>query len=464
MQFSCDAHSQTALADLAQGRDSLSRHSAALADAAVLLSRVPLGPVEPAGLTILSAPPPALGMLDAPGAALPDLVEVSWATFIRAGLLEHLCTLTIGEEYFLRYGPDSSSVGVRMLASLTRIVAAIGSPDGGARIPVSVSFEPDLTGRRSVRARALIPASAQPGDVVVGALVSYAGVPLATTAPSCCVYRGIAMPQSYPDIGDPHWRAPAFSRCGVLYVPQKYCDVLPRFSPNGETLAPFVLAAAGLSPLCVAAAVADDAGLLLVGEETKDGSLAALDLHSGTLRWAAPGFEECCGIAVLPERGVAIASSYLNRGLYVHRLSDGARVASASLSSPMQVAADAATDTVYVSTSCNTVTAFRWNGGTLEPVEFVDPERGELRFVAVMPARGGGSSLTGHLVVGRRGSGELLVFALPGGDLVHKHSLAGVSVMGLAGDPGGTALAVCDAAARTVEVMGWPLPGSALDQ
>jgi hypothetical protein len=121
------------------------------------------------------------------------------------------------------------------------------------------------------------------------------------------VYYGVATPQSHPDIGDPHWRAPAFSRHGIHHVPQKHCDVLTRFSPNGDAIAPLVLAAAGLSSSCAAAAAADDAELL-VDEDTESGSLAALDLHTGALRWAAAGFSECCGISVLPERGVAIAS------------------------------------------------------------------------------------------------------------------------------------------------------------
>jgi hypothetical protein len=51
------------------------------------------------------------------------------------------------------------------------------------------------------------------------------------------------------------------------------------------------------------------------------------------------------------------------------------------------------------------------------------------------------------------------VLSLPDRRLVHTHELKGMGVMGLAADPSGTALAVCDAASKAIHVLPWPLPG-----
>lgn len=437
-------------------------HAAAIADALARLTNMPHEPVEPDRIALSAADALALAVVDAPGAVSAEFVSLNWAAYARTDSLVRLCTFTVAEAYFSLNGPDLRGVGVANLASLVNVIATlqVGSDDvGRARAPLRVLLVPDLLGRRTVSAFVHIPASARASDLVVGSQITLAGSPLACAQPlSCRVFQGVATPQRHSDIGEPYWRAPSFSRWGVLYVPQMQCDVLPRFGPDGAPLAPISLAASGGSSSCVAAAVADDAGLLLIGEEIPDGRLSALDLDSGELRWAAPDFKECCGVAVLPDHGVAIASSYKQNSLHVHRLTDGVRVASQSVDYPMQVAADLATGTVYVSTSCNTVSAYCWRDGALDRVDFVDPALGELRFVAVVPAAGAGV-ISGHLVVGKRNSGNLLVFALPGGDLIHEHYLANIYVMGLAGDPGGAALAVCDARGRVVEVLSWPLPG-----
>jgi hypothetical protein len=51
------------------------------------------------------------------------------------------------------------------------------------------------------------------------------------------------------------------------------------------------------------------------------------------------------------------------------------------------------------------------------------------------------------------------VLSLPDRRLVHTHTLEGMVVTGLAADPSGTALAVCDAASKAIHVLPWPLPG-----
>jgi hypothetical protein len=53
----------------------------------------------------------------------------------------------------------------------------------------------------------------------------------------------------------------------------------------------------------------------------------------------------------------------------------------------------------------------------------------------------------------------LLVLSLPDRRLVYTHTLEGMEVSGLAADPSGTALAVCDTASKAIHVLPWPLPG-----
>ena len=79
------------------------------------------------------------------------------------------------------------------------------------------------------------------------------------------------------------------------------------------------------------------------------------------------------------------------------------------------------------------------------------------RPLAVVPPVPGKS--VSHLVVGTEESSELLVLSLPGLTLVHTHTLAGMQVTGLAADPWGESLAVCDGVSESLHVLAWPLPG-----
>ena len=64
-----------------------------------------------------------------------------------------------------------------------------------------------------------------------------------------------------------------------------------------------------------------------------------------------------------------------------------------------------------------------------------------------------------YLIVGTCDTPTLRVLSLPDRRLVHTHTLEGMKVRGLAADPSGTALAVCDNKSEAVHVLPWPLPG-----
>jgi hypothetical protein len=122
------------------------------------------------------------------------------------------------------------------------------------------------------------------------------------------------------------------------------------------------------------------------------------------------------------------------------------------------VCCDPMTGTVYVSTSDipANLSAWTWDGAALLPTE--------LWVADIIPKLGGHHNLPlaivgAHLVVGVAGSSTLHVLSLSERRLVLTHTLEGMQVTGLAGDPCGAALAVCDATSRAVQVIPWPLPG-----
>jgi hypothetical protein len=148
--------------------------------------------------------------------------------------------------------------------------------------------------------------------------------------------------------------------------------------------------------------------------------------------------------------------------LHVHRLSDGVRVANAKAKCATYVAADPASGTVYVSTgahpSCG-VSAFRWDGAALV-AEGVVEAAGTAEYsrpLAGMPPTPGRH--TSYLVAGTCREPTLYVLSLPDRRLVHTHTLKGMKVTGLAADPSGAALAVCDRTSKAIHVLPWPLPG-----
>jgi hypothetical protein len=105
------------------------------------------------------------------------------------------------------------------------------------------------------------------------------------------------------------------------------------------------------------------------------------------------------------------------------------------------------------------VYAFHWDGAALvaEGVVKASGTADIWRPVAVMPPTP--VRHTSYLVVGTMDKPTLRVLSLPDRRLAHTHTLEGIRVMGLAADPSGTVLAVCDAASEAIHVLPWPLPG-----
>jgi DNA-binding beta-propeller fold protein YncE len=266
-----------------------------------------------------------------------------------------------------------------------------------------------------------------------------------------------------PGAANGNLSSPAITLDGVLYVPLDTSAAVLVFDADGTPLSPLPLAAMGMSSGTVAAAFIEATGTLLLADVNGASSkLVVVDAASRAVRWSAALGGNCCGIAVLPAQGMVVVGDPDRDKLHVHQLSDGVRVAIANAKEATYIAADPASGTVYVSiraSSSDIVSAFRWDGAALV-AEWVVEAAGNAdnrRPLAVMPPTPGRH--TSYLVVGTYGKPTLRVLSLPDRRLVHTHTLEGILLTGLAADPSGTALAVCDAASNAVHVLPWPLPG-----
>lgn len=219
---------------------------------------------------------------------------------------------------------------------------------------------------------------------------------------------------------------------------------------------------------------------------------AAAALCSARVLWhSAVGrlSEACTGLAVLPALGLVAAAVLGGSGggaLTLLRLADGVALHSTAVDCPGSVAVDLDTRVVYVS-SAGAVRGFNL------PPHLLTGEDGDVavpsfEIVCEPTACGGGAAapasggISGgcHLAVVRPAPGKrvahliiscaacapappvLRVLALPDHALVHEHCLEpGVLIGGLAADPIGSALAVCDASSGAILVLPWPLPGMA---
>lgn len=251
-------------------------------------------------------------------------------------------------------------------------------------------------------------------------------------------------------------------------------DAVSVFDAHGTSMPPLPLKDLGLTTSTAEAAInCETDNLLVLADRGSSNQLIGYDLLARSVKWAQSIGVGCYGIASLANFGVFVHSA--KDQLCVRRFTDGQSVASARCASPMFIAAFERT--LFVD-SAATVRAFRWNGqshGTLSLSDHVreDEDLGVLAEdghveilhdtgsrsaghpLAVMPPSS--SSHGSFLIVGTRYSSELVVLALPERRLVHKQTLEGMTIMGLAADPCGAALVICDGSSKSVHVLPWPL-------
>jgi hypothetical protein len=317
-------------------------------------------------------------------------------------------------------------------------------------------------GGRSVCVTIPVPDNANRESKMIIRSICVAGQPVTqgqSLPAHVAVVTGIIAPQLLEGAAADCTCTPVISSDGTLYVPKFGCPDALVFSADGIPLPTIPVASLGLSQKTQAAALDEATSTLLFADICSGASkLVAVDAVSRAVRWSTAQGEICYGIAVLPAQEIVAAGAFNANKLRVYRLADGALVSSTNVKSPSFIAVDPATATLYVNT-VKRVTAFRWNGGAMVSEGVVDAIGDSIRWrpLAVMPPAP--SQHNSYLVVGTFKNPTLLVLSLPDCSLVHTHTLERVEVVGLAAEPSGTALAVCDAASKALHVLPWPLPG-----
>lgn len=221
--------------------------------------------------------------------------------------------------------------------------------------------------------------------------------------------------------------------------------------------------------------------LLLADSKAERSEIAAYDKSGDKILWERR-LEYCClGIAVLPLMclpsteqitGTPEGIFFSSQGNYLEacRLSDGSCINNLSIPSAFSntyigyLAADVTARTIYAEVCFPfqyEVAAFYWDGTELANKGLVEAADVNMcrRLLAVVPPNPQLGVCTACLVVGSRNQSLLRVISLPDHRLVHTHDEEGVEITGLAADPSGCALAICDARSHSIHVLSWPLPG-----
>ena len=304
--------------------------------------------------------------------------------------------------------------------------------------------------------------------------ITVAGQPVAGLPMRFSVHRGLRAPLRLVAPACCFMASPCISPEGLLYAALPETTQVRVFDALGAPQPGLFKEGLGLSDkACWAAYASGETPSLVLADCEESSRLVAVDPVTLRIRWAtepeAVGF--CCGVAVLPTQGFVVVASFQACTLYMHRLSDGVRVGrQVAPALGFFLAADPASATLYSGSTVgdieteptvNFVQAWTWaaDGFGFEPQGPVKAAAvaENPRPITVMPPASG--KTTSHLIVSVYGGQQLLVVSLPSLVLVHTHTLTGMRVAGLAADPWGGALAVCDRASEAIHVMAWPLPG-----
>lgn len=356
---------------------------------------------------------------------------------------------------------------------------AVGSAPQTLQVTVNFNI-----GERCVAVSLTCPPDVPDGSIIRISAVSMWGLPVSGIAGplSIPIRHGLFAPlrvtlSSREDVST---RSLCISRAGQFYVSQERHVLV--FNPDGVRIS--VLAHENnyfLERTTVYAAFADgDNPSLMLCD---GGTLVAIEPISLSRQWASELQHEhrsigVTGLTTLPGRGMVVVSfaTSMRVSLYVHRLSDGARLG--SLLTPYKtsfflfsshLASDPRTGAIYVnvfdgmfsfriarlSWSTDDAIMPRAEGVVGEGIEASDP----LPLAIVPPAPG---KTVYHLVICSSGGPRedaLYVLALPGHEVVHKHTFNGSKVAALATDPCSRVLAVCEEGSRSMHTLPWPLPG-----
>jgi hypothetical protein len=445
--------------------------SARLVAVDAILPKIPVCPVEPALLRLDFDVDAFLNSIRTAGVVIAPQ-GVSARDVMMCGLPKYfLPGHSMQFELALTDDYPSRAPAEREVASVSLVSHALVDVSlmlGANVFPLAATLAP-LSGGRGVSVRVHIPAGTDRNRKVVINGMTVARQP---------AVNGLSLPMAFSILSGMHAPlilkgavsqfgiTPVITSDGTLYVPSLKSPSVQKFSADGTPLPPLSVTGVRLSEQTRAAAYVNSSNTLLLADFNGNASkLVAVDMTSRVVRWTtAPGMFDASlfGIAVLSQQGVVVVSSYQDNMLHAHHLSDGMRITSVEVTWCTYLASDPAAGTIYISAGTRerlSVVAHRWDGATLV-ADGIVADAGVAptsRPLAVMPPAPG--QHTSYLIVGTVASPTLHVISLPGRRLFHTHTLEGMQVTGLAADPSGTALAVCDFVSEAVHVLPWPLPG-----
>jgi hypothetical protein len=440
--------------------------AARLQDTLSLVDCLPRHPVEPSVIAIDCTPHEltALAVLRAPIGISSS--RVACERIPRLARPGHRLTVPL----VVRDSVPESALAVSFLGQHVDAVARCG--DSPVRLPVELSAHVGLDGASGVLVAIAVPRSAEVGSVVFVDIIRIAGEPIILRPPnlwplripvSRCVDAPLVLVGAASD--ESHGIAtPAINSDGELYAPVYSRPAVLAFAADGRPLPPIELPSLKLASSVRVVAFCEAKGIILLSGANVDGTpnLVAIDASSRSLQWSAPTDGVCFGVALLPSQDVVVAGDRQKNALRIFRLADGTRTSSLKVQEPSFLAALETEDIVYVSASSArgtySILSFRYADSCLvSEGEVVGAGRADnYRPIAVIPAI---RHAPAYLVVSTRDTPELCILALPGGSLVHTHTCEGMRIHGLAADPSGAAVAVCDTASGAVHVLPFPLPG-----
>jgi hypothetical protein len=354
-------------------------------------------------------------------------------------------------------------VATATLISHASVDIAVVCDDHSQQLTVSLA---PAANSRSIIVTARVPVDATRDAVVVISSVNVAGQLVHSSRqmpvhlPVLC---GMLAPLVLHDATTRFSCTPAIAPDGTLFVPMRGSESVLVFAADGAPCSPLNPIHFGLSRQVGTSAVDPESGTLLLADDNGGETVVlAIDTPSRSTKWKYNKLRtDCNGVAVLSLHGLVLISEQDANRITVLRLATGTKVHSTRAYQASFLSADSASATVYAS-SHKDVVSFLWNGDALVPNgvvpnTFKPLAARHVRPLAVVPPVPGGT--VSFLIAGTFGSPTLLILSLPDHCLVHTHELSGLEVTGLAADPHGTSLAVCDRVTTSVHVLPWPLPG-----
>ena len=424
----------------------------------------------PASLSFVSG----LGHVIAPLGAAPS--DLRWDGLPRRALPGRTlrCRLSLSDRH-ASHSTEEVGLSLGILAGATRVEATLQGPEAMPLL-LHTTASPDA----DAALRCLIVAIEIPASLVEKSLsirLTVAGQSAAKYPVHIPVRQGILAPLVVKSAFLDDDSRICISSAGYLYCVSYEGDLVLVFDVDGAPHRSISGKRLGLSDICSVAFVNGKEPCLFLAD--LDSKVVAVDPTMRTVRWqwtcdthAKSGHVLAQAMATIECLGVMMVAC--NDSLYALRLSDGGlqgRLPTPGLGCSLASHATSSAVTLFGTVKSTTAfplhryTVHAWTCATdgvslrisqTGPLAAIKPSYAKL-FLAVMPPAA--NKTTSHLLIATAAELRVYRLTLPDVALVHTHILEGMEVAGIAADPWGEALAVCDCDSESIHVLAWPLSG-----